>query len=138
MEGGRTKPTNKGLAILLGVLVTAIVGLGIGIGTLMMLGNSREKGMDEIIAEYQGKIDAEENAERKVELYKERYYKVISVMDETGKKYCTQAADDLGELFTLVDDDAEMSNIASAMPSKCIQTSETHTIEATNNEEGVE
>ena len=138
MEESKTKPTNKGLAILLGVLVTAIVGLGIGIGTLMMLGNSREKGMDEIIAEYQGKIDAEENAERKVELYKERYYMVISVMDETGKKYCTQAADDLGELFTLVDDDAEMSDIASAMPSKCIQTSETHTIEATNNEEGVE
>lgn len=138
MEEGKTKPTNKGLAILLGILVMVIVGLGIGIGTLVMLGNSREKGMDEIIAEYQGKIDAEENAERKVELYKERYYMVISAMDETGKKYCTQAADDLGELFMLVDDDAEMSDIASAMPSKCIQTSGTHTIEATNNEEGVE
>lgn len=138
MEESKTKPTNKGLAILLGVLVTAIVGLGIGIGTLMMLGNSREKGMDEIIAEYQGKIDAEENAERKVELYKERYYMVISAMDETGKKYCTQAADDLGELFTLVDDDTEMSDIVNAMPSKCIQTSETHTIETVTNEGGAE
>ena len=138
MEEGKTKPTNKGLAILLGVLVVAIIGLGVGIGALVILGNSQEKGMDEIIAEYQEKIDAEENAERKVELYEERYYMVTSAIDETGKKYCTQAADDLEELFALVDDDAEMSNIASAMPSKCIQTSEMHAIETVTNEGGAE
>lgn len=130
-KASEMKSGNKGLVILLCMLVVVIVGLGVGIGVVVNFGLEDQldvgivdSDIDMIILEHQEKIDAAENDEEKKELYEERYYAVTDAIEQGDMDYCTQASDDLGELFVLEKNKEKLSDIINKMPKSCIQGGE--------------
>ena len=103
MEENKKESSNKGLVILLCVLVVVIAGLGIGIAVVLNARNNDEAavdggsvdGVEEMIEEYQEMIDASVDENEKADLYLERASKLKEEMINGGGDYCGQMMSDI-------------------------------------------